>query len=848
MQYPWRICLFGGPILERPNEPPIARFRSQKVAALLGYLATFPHRAHTREELACLFWPDASDEDSRRSLRVALTSLRHQLEPAGTIMGSVLVADRQQIRLNQAAFVTDVADFLDAVKRKDYTTARQLASGPLLPGCYDEWALAERYRLEEIVAGLPEGSAPSAPVPPTPNPTAPFPVQLPRPLTRFFGREQERERLAQLLLNPQNRCVTLIGPGGNGKTRLAIEVAWHVAEGEWGGKSGVRQRFEAGIYFIPLADCRDATEIPERIARVLGVPKQTDIATFLGDKACLLILDNLEQIAEASAIEIERLLTQVPNLTLLLTSRQRLSVPGEHLIAVPMLAVPEKEDGDVLSLLDSPAIRLFIDRAQSIVPDFALTRHNTSAIATFCRALEGAPLAIELSAAWVQTLTPAQMTEKIHEKFVWIRARHEKDREARHQSLAATIAWSVDLLPPTLQKIFFSLSVFRGSFTAEAAQTITGATLDDLARLRERSLLQNDLTSSDTIRWRLLETIRDFASESLCEPEVMGNAHLAYYADLAKNAYETQYVNAQQSFLLLEREHDNLRACFDYAICTNPTMALMLATSLQPFWEAHGYLDEGIDRVQRGLERLTDTSHSTELHVRSFMSLGVLYMRKREYEKALEYSEKSLVIAKENKYAELIGKIQHNIGLIASSQNDLTCAESYLIQSIESTQDLHSKNMCLNSLGNLRLKQKRHHEAFEILFKVVQAFRDFQDDRNLIYALNCFAAAVENTQGLKEAMPYYYESLATSRRLGNVLNAYSILINLAQIAVEVEEYSNAARLYGLVDAVWEQIRVPRSKTSQARYDKDIPLLRTELGANFDQHYQTGRKDDWRLYP
>jgi tetratricopeptide (TPR) repeat protein len=515
--------------------------------------------------------------------------------------------------------------------------------------------------------------------------------------------------------------------------------------------------------------------------------------------------------------------------------------------------VPESNESDILSLLDSPAIRLFIDRAQAIVPDFTLSRHNAPAIATFCRALEGAPLAIELSAAWVQTLTPAQMTEKLHEKFAWIRARHEKDREARHQSLGATIAWSVDLLPQNLQNIFFSLSVFRGSFTAEAALAIANATLDDLARLRERSLLQNDLTSNESIRWRLLETIREFASENrahFCEVDSIREAHLAYYANLAKQSYASKDMEVESTWRVLEANHDNLRAAFDYALATESMVALALGADMQPFWDGHGYTNEGTERLERAIAAAPNNKNAEE-YVRATMSLGTFYMRQRHYDRAIQCLEKSLATATEQGYLLQIVNIYYLIGLVASGQEDYGKSDYYLTLSIDENKKLDNKNQMysgLLALGNVRFKQKRYEESLEILQEVTHFFRVLQSDRHLLRALSTLAVTIETVEGIDAAMPYHYESLAICRRVGDVMNAHTTIINLAQIAVDREQYPNATRFYGLADTLLERLRVPRQKSVQTQYEKDMPLLRTILGANFDQHYQTGRNDDWRLYP
>ena len=855
MQYPWRIRLLGGLVLERAGETPITRFRSQKAAALLAYLAHFSQRAHTREELLALFWPDADEEDARRSLRVTLSSLRHQLEPAGTLSGSVLEATRTHVRLNPQAFATDVADLEVAVARKDYEVARQFVIGPFLPACYDDWALSERYRLEEMMANLPpatteilisEATLSPSISRPFSRSTAKSPQRLPRLLTRFFGRQTERERVTQLLIDPNVRLVTLLGLGGNGKTRLAIEIAWNLLE----GNKTPASYFEGGIFFVPLADCRDATQIIGRIKNTLSLSQAINLSDFLLGKRCLLILDNLEQIAQGALSPLTQLLMEVPEITLLITSRQRLGISGEQLVRVPSLPLPSQESDEaenLLSLLESPAVCLFVNRMQSQVPDFTLTRHNARAIVSLCQQLGGAPLALELAAAWGNVLTPQQMVERLKNKFEWLHARSEREREERHRSLEATIAWSIDLLSPELQRCFTDLCVFAGGFTEAAADTIARASLEDLGRLRDRSLLQQDILGQE-VRWRIPVVLREFTNEKVTQDK--RHDHLNYFVALSQEAYCSPPAQVRHAWARLEADIDNLHAALHYAHSHSPLLALSLAANLQPFWETHGSVSEGILHLEKGLQNTEINNSDILLQARALTGLGLLYLRQKQYEKAISHVQQALAFSEEQNDIDRIAFNLHNLGIIWSNQGNQEKAEWYLTQAMEKKRGrgLETQAITMISLGNMRLRQERYSEAEPLLLDACQILKEAGDERNLLYTWNALGILKEQTEGMESALICYQESLKLCRRLGDLRNGYSAINNCAEICFEQQDYLQTTRLYGLCDALVERIGLIRSPGTQLHYDTNIKLLSKTLGADFNQCYRQGKNDDWLVYP
>ncbi len=545
----WRIALFDGPRLLSPDGIELRRFRSQRVAALLVYLCLHLGRDCPREELAEALWPEEDPQITANRLRVTLTSLRHQLELPGMLPGSVLDASRAgYVRLRSESVWCDVPAFEQALRQGNSSEAVRLACGPLLPGFYDDWILTERERLEALRENLP------TPMPLTlsaPESAVSLERRLPVALTRFFGRETERESLAEALT--EDRLVSLIGLGGMGKSRLSIEAA---------------SRFALPSAFVPLADLSDEAQLAEFILRALGVTAQAEgdpnetLGPLLARRGpFLLLLDNAEHLESGVASLAVRLLEQAPELRLLVTSRQPLGVLGERIVVLEPLELP-LASATPERLQEFPAVALFCDRARHVRPDFILTSRHTAALITICQKLEGMPLALELAAARIRTQTPTQIAAVLEASILTLTT-NQRGLPDRHKSLRAVIQSSVDLLEPALRTFFHALSVFQGGWTSEAAEAVTQCSqaelfLDELAHRSLITLREDELTGM--MRFGFLETLRQFATESCEEKEALSRRHCAYFLSLAAQATEDDV----RRFDPLEPELENLALALDY--------------------------------------------------------------------------------------------------------------------------------------------------------------------------------------------------------------------------------------------------------------------------------------------
>jgi predicted ATPase len=424
---------------------------------------------------------------------------------------------------------------------------------------------------------------------------------LPVQWTRFFGREAETESLRRWIEGGE-KLITLSGAGGSGKTRLAIETLRNLQSGH-----------NRCVYFVALASLSDAGLLFSAIRDSLGieaapdVPPLEQIALALQDQPCVLLLDNLEQLGQNGAARLQELRSRLPQVTLLITSRALLRLPGEHELALAPLPTPGvgMANSDILA---SPSAALFCDRAQ-IVPG----NDNAPAIAALCRRLDGIPLALELAAARARVLSPAQILERLEQRPDFLQTR-EVGVPERQRTLRATIEWSVGLLEPQLREFFARLSVFRGGWTLEAAESICAPgvcedweTVDFLDQLGAQSLLSTADSSSSSTRFRQLEMLREWGESQLDETaqHELQARHYAFYTELVEQVLDPLLMAQCSDEMALE--NDNFRAALAWSLGRNDDTAAndaaRLAGALCSFWEARAQHSEGIEWVERVLQK-----------------------------------------------------------------------------------------------------------------------------------------------------------------------------------------------------------------------------------------------------
>ena len=410
-----------------------------------------------------------------------------------------------------------------------------------------------------------------------------YQTNLPVPATPFLGRARELAEVVESLTREEVRLLTLTGPGGTGKTRLALQAAGAAAE-----------RYPHGVWWAPLATVVETTSVLDAAGRALGVAGAP--APAIADRRLLLVLDNFEHVVEA-ARDLAALLAECPNLDLLVTSRERLGIAGEYVYPVPVLARAE-------------ARTLFTARARALRPDF----EPDGAVDELCERLDDLPLALELAAARVVLLTTEQLLERLGRRLDLLRG--GRDADARQQTLRATIEWSYELLEPAEQQLFARLAVFAGGCTLTAAEEICGAELDTLQSLVEKSLLR----VRGGGRFWMLETIRHYSLERLAESgeaEAMRRRHGRFFLELAESANLAAERITEQRFDLVLPDQDNARAALDWALTADPVLGLRLAVALEHFWVSYGAI-EGVDRTQA----LLDCVETPELRARALRAVG----------------------------------------------------------------------------------------------------------------------------------------------------------------------------------------------------------------------------------
>jgi predicted ATPase/class 3 adenylate cyclase len=711
---------------------------------------------------------------------------------------------------------------------------------------------------------------------------------LPLQPTPLIGREKEMANVEALLSKEDVRLVTLTGPGGIGKTRLALQVGAELVGDD---------SYKDGVWLVDMAPIEDATLVVSSIAQVLGVkesavqPLLDNLVSFLKEEHLLLILDNFEQVVEA-APQIAKLISSSEGVKFLVTSRMSLRIRGEHEYPVPPLTLPDVYQGNVPNLDDLSqyeAVKLFVERAQAVKPDFAITNQNAAAVAEICAHLDGLPLAIELAAARVKLLPPQAMLGKVQSSLKLLTG-GARDLPARQQTLRGAIQWSYDLLDESEKALFIRLAVFSGGCTLEAAEAVCQPSNDrsissvqpsemdiigTLASLIDKNLLRQEEQDGEP-RFSMLTTIREYALEKLAErgQATAGQClHAEYYLPLAEAA-EPQISGATQKEWLerLEREHDNLRAALDWGLAHGESkLAGRLSVALWRFWWLHGHLTEGRNWLARVLGTAAELPPA--LRAKVLGAAGELASRHGDYASAKAFSEASLALWRELGDRVGIAYALNNLGVVAGETGDSARARALGEESLALLRALGDRRglaVALSNLGDVARDQEDYATARSLYEESVALLRELGDRGDLATTLHDLAATAWRQGDDATARSLLEENLELARELGDRRGfAYTLgmmglltwqqgdyakaralgeeslglvwelgdraalcanLEFLAMVAAAERRFERAARLGGAAVALRESLGTPQPGFLRNAYNQVVTAARTQLGA------------------
>lgn len=661
------------------------------------------------------------------------------------------------------------------------------------------------------------------------------PTNLPVQPTLFIGREKEVATAQKLLLQQNVRLLVLTGPGGTGKTRLSLQVAAEVSD-----------HFEHGIFFVALAAITDPLLVAPAIAQTIGVKEAAgqsavqSLQSYLANKQMLLVLDNFEQIIEASTM-VADIMAAAPQVRMLVTSRETLHIYGEQEFPVPPLALPNLRQPPPLDVLSQyAAIALFIARAQAVKPDFTITNENAPAVAEICVRLDGLPLAIELAAARIKLLAPQAMLTRLTSRLKLLTG-GARNLPARQQTLRGAIDWSYDLLVENERTLFRRLAIFSGGCTLSAVEAVCNAEgdldldmLDGISSLCDKSLLRREADDLDEPRFRMLELVHEYAVARLAVSgaiETIRQQHASYYLELAETA-EPELLGPQQHVWLdrLELDHDNLRVALTWLVEQEMyTEVLRLSGALWRFWYAHAHLSEG----RRCLETIIACSPvtSTGLYAKVLNGAGIMAWMQGDYVAARSWLEQSHVIQRELGEKRGIAISLNNLGLVTTDQGDYTSARALYEESLTLLRELRDQwgtGLALSNLGNVARLQGDHAAAQQFNEECLSIWRKVGDKWGIATALSHLGYLRHVQQDNTRARLLYQESLALRRELSDKEGMAECFEGLAWVFKTDGDLIHAARLCHVAILLREAIGAPLSPADRDVFDQIVDALRQEI--------------------
>jgi len=668
---------------------------------------------------------------------------------------------------------------------------------------------------------------------------------LPFQLTSFVGREREIAQLEGWVT--ANRLVTLTGAGGAGKTRLAIEVT-----------SRLVGAFADGVWLVELAALADPRLVPQAVAQALQIKEQPGrpvietLVDYLASKRLMLVLDNAEHLLEGCVQFVDLVLRRSPEVAILVTSRERLGIAGELTHRVPSLTVPGPDDNlQPDALLGYEGVRLLVDRARLLRPHFSVTAENAASLASICYRLDGIPLAIELAAPRLRSMSALELSQRLHQRFALLTG-GSRTALPRQRTLRSMIDWSYDLLTHVEQAMLRRVSVFAGGWTLEAAEHVcsdeeieSSNAIDLLASLADKNLVSLE-ENDGTTRYRILETIRQYALDRLRETDEEGrwrSRHFAWVLALAEESLEPLGGPDQAPWLdRIAQELDNFRAALTWAIEQRRPDAFRMALGISRWWVKRAHVAEARELFSRLLDAIPSDEAPLD-RCRALSAVGNLALRQNDLDEAERLFRESLALTRALGHTRGSAYGQANLALLTVTRGQYAAAEPLLEECVGLARALGIPYLLAVILSNLAIvvHARGDRSRAAALFEESVTLARGADDSFLISQMLSYKGRADCSDGnLESAEATFLESLTIARKLSDPLATVWALERFAELAVARRTPKRAATIWGAAARMRAEIGISIAFNEQEERERAVAAMRTALGdAAFDQAWREG---------